>query len=222
MIVTYSLLQQMECFSHLAYRGYCNRETSIKRQEYGGGRMKQMRHDEILPPQIQHDVCSQLSQYPDSCWVPYSIFSSLLIQKTISCTVFIMQIHFRTLGLLYLSLIFPSVLAASSKQCLPSEDHRSCQTATCNDIEIREAIRSTVIYSSGATVGMTSACHLASNHLQRSQIIPWARCFALGVGTGIITAASHARLTYTEDAWRWVEERIVGYWTMGWLSSGRF
>lgn len=106
--------------------------------------------------------------------------------------------------------LYTLFLALSS--VLASENERTCQTNSLQNIETSEAIRTTTIYSSGAMVGVTSLCHLATNHLQTPRMLPQVRCLVLGVGTGIVTAATHARLTYTEEVWKMVEGCMEGYW----------
>ncbi|KAH9216191.1 hypothetical protein DL95DRAFT_387964 [Leptodontidium sp. 2 PMI_412] len=127
------------------------------------------------------------------------------------CTVFTMHLQRHVLSLLCVAVLMFSTISALStpEQCIPSENDRSCKTSTVADVEARQAVRSTVVYSSAATVGTMSACHLASNHIQRSH--PQTRCLVIGLGTGFITAAAHSRLTYTEDVWGLARES-VGEW----------
>lgn len=80
------------------------------------------------------------------------------------------------------------------------------------EIEILRAIRTTIIYSSSATLCISSICQLAANHNYRPSILRLVPCIALSLGVGIIIAATHSRLTYTDDVWGWIEKYAGESW----------
>ena len=114
-----------------------------------------------------------------------------------------MQLHVGILNI-YLVLL-PLFSAICATTCASSNLGSSTK---CSDGASHAAVVIATVQNTIGAFGLSlSTCRLIANHLQ-TPLLSTPKCIAMGLVVGVLTAGGHARTTYEQGVWAWIEESV--------------
>jgi hypothetical protein len=120
-----------------------------------------------------------------------------------------MQLELHTLRLHLLLLLLLTLLSPILATSAPPTDQSSPQTDP-NRAGLA-AVTVTAQYTIGSFgLGLTS-CRMLLNRMQNP--FPTPICIAVGVGVGALTPGGHARMTYDDVVWAWIDNHVGEIWS---------